>query len=125
MATIDEKLKALREKYTQPQDQITFDEVEKELRKNLAKAAIAELPEIVAVVKDALKRVKDINYLLAYDLELNAPSEEAARKRFALFRVREVFEFWIARFGSIDELEKANGELEKVLDEGLKKISTP
>lgn len=92
---IEKVLKSLREKYPNNLEQIDKDE--KKLRTLLAQQEFAKHPVAIAMAEDATQRINQINFLLAYDPDLNLP--ENAERRTALFERRKAFKFTIERLG--------------------------
>ncbi len=111
----DVKLKKLREIYILPEDQKTIDEVEKKIRSRIAAANLAERPEVKLITEDAQRKIKEINILLAYDEELNSPTEEARVKRWGLFKERSIHQFYLDRFG-IKNIEAELESIDQTLD---------
>ncbi len=109
------RLNKLRDIYKSSEDQKLIDEIEQKIRNNITKSKVIDRPEIQAVVEDAKKRVTEINILLAYDEELNAPTEEARVKRWGLFRERSIHQFYLDRFG-VKNIEAELESLDKYID---------
>lgn len=117
---IEEKLKGLRKKYPSIHSQIEIDEDEKRLRELIVQKDFAQHELVIKIVEDAKARVASVNFLLAFDEDLNLPANEA--KRYALFRTREVWQFILDRFG-VDqkEIEAIINDIEKSIDVELNK----
>lgn len=100
------KLKKMRDVYTLPEDQRLLDETEKKIRDNIAKSELAENPNVIPVLEDSGRRVKEITILLAFDMTLT----EA--QRLALDKERAVHQFYLDRFGiksvlaNLDSIDK-------------------
>ena len=112
---IQEKINRLRRIYIDDKESNKFiDSVENNLRKAIGIKKLAELPEIITMIEDAVGRIKDINFLLAYDEKLS--DEPAARK--GLFREREVHQFWLERLDP-KKAEEIITSLEHFIEEKL------
>lgn len=116
---IDEKLKELRKKYPSEQSQLQITEDETSLRTLIKTKEFAKHELVEKIIEDTKERIRDINFLLAYDETLNEP--ENKDKRYAFFRTREVWQFVLDRFG-IDEnvVDGMIHNIEKSIDEELK-----
>lgn len=106
----------LREKYPAYESKVEIDADEDLMRKLLIQKNFAEHEMSQAILADAQQRVEDINFMLANDEELNKGS--MITERYALFRLKEVWQFIIERFdGSYAQAQlKA---LEDQIDEQL------
>ena len=115
----ESKLGKLREIYKQPEDQRLINDTERKIRDLISKADKMGDPIFLGMIADAKKKVREINFLLAYDAELNAPSEEARMKRYGLFRERSIHQFYLERFG-VKSIEVELESLDRFMDEKLK-----
>lgn len=88
---ITEKLDKLRAEY--PSDGVLVDQMETTLREKIALTKYADLDVTKMILKDAVKRVEAINFMLANDEKMT--SED----RKALFMQKKIWDFVIARFG--------------------------
>lgn len=88
---IEKKVKELRTLYRDPESQPIINNVEKQLRRNLAKAQIAGIAEIQELVRATLKKIEDINTMLQWDRELTND------ERLRLMDERKIHLFWIER----------------------------
>jgi hypothetical protein len=88
---IEKKIKDLRTLYRNPEDKAHVDNLEKQLRKNLAKAQIAEIPEIKELIVDTQRKIQDINLMLQWDRELTQD------ERLRLMDERKIHLRWIER----------------------------
>ena len=118
----DTKLTKLREIYNQPEDQRLIDDTEKRIRELIAQAVqqdqLLDDPIVAAILTDSKKKVREINFLLAYNADLNAPTEEAQRLRYGLFRERSIHQFYLDRFG-VRNIEEELASLDKFMDSKL------
>ena len=112
------KLNKLRDIYKKPEDQRFFDDTEKKIRDLISKADKMDDPIFLGMIADSKKKIREINVLLAYDAELNAPSEEARIQRYGLFRERSIHQFYLERFG-VKSIEVELESLERFMDEKL------
>lgn len=117
------KLNKLRELYKLPEDQRLIDDTEKRIRDLITQAVqqdkLLDDPIIAAIIADTKKKVREINFLLTYNAEYNAPTEDAQRLRYGLFRERSIHQFWLDRFG-VKNIEEELESLNKFMDEKLK-----
>ena len=90
---LQEKLKKLREKYLDHEDQQTLDDIEKQLRKKILASKLRENDMVKVIIEDGLKRIDEIGYLLAQDEDLTS------EQRSKLFQERKAHRFWLGRFG--------------------------
>ena len=91
---LQEKLRTLRAKYFGSSESLIWlDGVESALRKLIEEKEMAQHPVFIDIVKDAQKRLNDINALLMNDDTLNDS------RRSALFEARKVWRFNVDRFG--------------------------
>lgn len=88
---ITEKLDKLRAEY--PGDKIIVDQMEVKLREKIALTGYADLDVTKMILKDAVKRVEAINFMLANDEKLTQ------EKREGLFNQKKIWDFVINRFG--------------------------
>lgn len=112
-----EKIKKLRAHYTLAEDQRTLSDLEKKIHSEIKKKNFAKNPLIKDIVRDSITKIKEINFLLSYDDELNKP--ESATLRMSLFRERDVHKFYIKRFGVVlndNNLDAIDSELDELLD---------
>lgn len=113
---IEKKVKELRTLYRAPEDKPIIDNVEKQLRRNLAKAQIVEIAEIQELVRATQKKIDDINLMLQWDRELTDD------ERHRLMDERKIHLFWIERL----DPEKASSiisELETFVDKKITEAS--
>lgn len=110
---IQEKITKLRDIYLEDYDQKQIDAIEKALRTKVAASKIADNDIAKELIKDAVSRIKDINFLLAYDRKLTEVEREG------LFKERIVHQWWLDRFG-VKNLDNLLKSLEEYVDEKLK-----
>ncbi len=109
---LQEKIGKLREVYKDPQDQRLIDDYEKALRRRIVEAELGEHEVIQSIIEDAVKKVVEINMLLAYDKQMTE------QKRLELFQERSVHEFWIRRFNP-KAAERSVKAFEEFIDKKL------
>lgn len=115
---IDTKLKKLREKYPSDVSLRAIDEDERTLRTLIAQKDFANHEVVLSFTQDAQRKIRDINFLLAYDDTLNTP--EKALDRRSLWRERQVWQFILDRFCiSVDAVKQQIELLEESLDTEL------
>ena len=94
MIAIEEKLTRLRSIYLDQDDEGEIDTLDDTVRLQIIKSNLGERDEVKAIVEEAVKKVVDINSLLAYDKKLTE------LERHGLFNQRDSHMFYIERFDS-------------------------
>ena len=113
MSQIEEKVGKLRDVYLGEDNEKMISDMEKALRTKIAAAKLQERAEVKAIIGDGIKRMKDINFLLAYDRTLTDVQREG------LFKERIVHQFWLDRFGA-KNVEQFIKSLDEYVDEKMK-----
>lgn len=113
---IEKKVKELRTLYRAPEDKPIIDNVEKQLRRNLAKAQIVEIAEIQELVRATQKKIDDINLMLQWDRELTND------ERLRLMDERKIHLFWIERLDP-GKASSIISELETFVDKKITEAS--
>lgn len=107
-----EKFAKLRQKYTGDFNAREISQMEQELTRLLEAKKMVQDPTFQAIMKDAQRRVTEINVLLMNDEKLTS------EQRAALFHERTVWQFVFDRFGMTMENE-AVAQLENIIDTKL------
>lgn len=113
---IEKKVKELRTLYRSPEDKSVIDNVEKQLRRNLAKSQIAQIAEVQELVRSTQKKIDDINLMLQWDRELTQD------ERLRLMDERKIHLFWIERLDP-GQATKIISELETFVDNKINEAS--
>lgn len=111
-AQIAEKIKKLRDIYTQPEDKRRIDDIEKGLIEKIRRGKLSDNPLIEEVIDLGRQKIKDISDLLSWDDTLT----DVERK--GLFREREAHTFWIKRLSGEDAMQSI-ALVEKAIDSKL------
>jgi len=113
---IEKKVKELRILYRSSEDRAVIDNVEKQLRRNLAKAQIAQIEEVQDLVRATQKKIDDINLMLQWDRELTDD------ERLRLMDERKIHLFWIERLDP-GQATKIISDLETFVDKKITEAS--
>lgn len=113
---IEKKVKDLRTLYRSTEDKAVIDNVEKQLRRNLVKAQIAEIDVIQELIRATQKKIDDINLMLQWDRELTDD------ERLRLMDERKIHLFWIDRLDP-GQATKIINELETFVDKKITEAS--
>lgn len=115
---IQEKIKQLKNYWYDDDYSLKFIEaIETKIRNLITAEELGQNKAVMAIVDDAVKRISTINKLLIYKEDMT--DEE----RKMLFHEKKVHQFYLDRFDSRNLGEKFE-QVEKMLDEEIKKISS-